>query len=70
MLFLLVDFLFFYEYATICLGMYAVPIMAVFCSSLMSFPDMFRYFLSASEMAPVAPIVTGHHFGFCIPHTL
>lgn len=66
MIFFLVDFLFFY--VSICLSMYAVPIMALFCSSFMSFPDMlFRYFLNASE---IAPVVTGYHFGFCIPHTL
>ena len=39
----------------------AVPNMAVFCTSLISyFPVMLlRYFLDDSEMVPVAPIVTG-----------
>jgi len=52
MLFFLVDVLFFY--VSLCLGMYSVAIMAVFCSSFRSFPDMlFIYFLNASELAPV-----------------
>jgi hypothetical protein len=41
--------------------MYAVPNMAVFCSSLTSwFPGtVLTYFLNDSEMVPVAPIITG-----------
>ena len=51
--------------------MYAAPSVAVFCSSLMSLTDMsFRYFLNASEMAPVTRLVAVYQFGVCIPHTL
>ena len=42
-------------------SMCAVPNMAVFCSSLMSwFPGMtLTYLLNGLEMVPVAPIITG-----------
>ena len=44
----------------------AVPNMAVFCSSLTScFPGMmFTYFLSDTEIVPVAPVITGITFVF------
>ena len=44
----------------------AVPKMAAFCSSLISYvPDMlFRYCLSDFEMVPVAPTTTGINFAF------
>jgi hypothetical protein len=44
----------------------AVPIMAVFCSSLIScFPGMLLgYFLNDFEMVPVAPIIIGIAFVF------
>ena len=47
-------------------SMYAVPNIAVFCSSLIScFPGMFfRYCLSDSVMVRVAPILTGFTFVF------
>jgi len=46
--------------------MYAVPSMAVFCSSLTSwFPGMsLTYFLNDLEMIPVAPIITGITLAF------
>ena len=47
-------------------SMCAVPNMAVFCSSLMSwFPGMsLTYFLNDLEMVPVAPIITGIALAF------
>jgi len=50
----------------------AVLNMAVFWSSLTSsFPGMLlTYFLNDFEIVPVAPIITGITFVFCIPHAL
>ena len=50
----------------------AVPNMAVFCSSLTScFPGtLLTYFLNVFEIVPVAPIITGYHLCFYIPHAL
>ena len=47
-------------------SMYAVPNMAVFCSSLTSWiPGMLlTYFLNVFEIVPVAPIITGVTFVF------
>ena len=47
-------------------SMCAVPNMAVFCSSLISWisSTLFRYFLNYFEMVPVAPIITGMTFVF------
>jgi hypothetical protein len=45
-------------------SMRAVPIVAVVCTSLTScFPGLIlRYFLNASEMVPVAPIIIGYYY--------
>ena len=41
------------------------------CSLIPHFPGMLlKYFLYDFEMVPVAPIVTGYHFCFYIPHAL
>jgi hypothetical protein len=50
-----------YFYISTFRSMCAVPNMAVFCSSLISWcPDMvLTYFLNDFEMVPVAPIITG-----------
>ena len=47
-------------------SMFAVPNMAVFCSSLTScFPGMLlTYFLNDFEIVPVAPIITGITYVF------
>ena len=50
-----------YFYITTFIRKYAVPNVAVSSSSLMYFPGkLLRYFLNDSEMAPLAPIVTGN----------
>jgi len=48
--------------------MCAVPIMAVFCNSLLScFPSiLLRYFLSDSEMVPVSLVINGITFYFTL----
>jgi len=50
-----------YFYISTFRSMYAVPSLAVFCSSLTScFPGMLlTYFLNDCEIVPVAPIITG-----------
>src|SRR5215469_16342748 len=55
-----------YFYVSTFRSMFAVPNMAVFCSSLRSwFPGMLlTYFLNDLEMVPVAPITTGITFAF------
>jgi hypothetical protein len=52
-----------YLYVSTLRSMYAVPNMAVFCSSW--FPGtLFTYFLDDFEVVPVAPIITGITFVF------
>ena len=55
-----------YFYISTFRSMFAVPSMAVFCSSLTScFPGMlFTYFLNDFGIVPVAPIITGITFVF------
>ena len=55
-----------YSYISTFRSMFAVPIVAVFCSSLTScFPlTLLRYFVNYFEMLPVAPIITGITFVF------
>jgi len=55
-----------YFYMSTSLSMFAVPNMAVFCSSLtLYFPGMLlTYFLNYFEIVPVAPIITGITFVF------
>ena len=55
-----------YFYISTFRSMCAVPIMAVFCTSLTScFPGMLlTYFLNYFEIVPVAPIITGITFVF------
>jgi len=57
-----------YLYVSTFRSMCAVPNMAVFCSSLISwFPAMLlTYFLNDFEMVPVAPIITGITFAFTL----
>ena len=61
-----------YFYISTFRSMYAVPNMAVFCSSLTScFPGMLlTYFLNDYETVPVAPINTGITFVSYIPHAM
>jgi hypothetical protein len=61
-----------YFYVSTFRSMCTVPNMAVFCSSLTSwFPGMLlTYFLNDFEMVPVAPLITGYHPCFYIPHAL
>jgi len=49
-----------YFYISTCHSVYAVPNMAVFCTSLITcFPHvLLRYCLSDFEMVPIAPIIT------------
>ena len=55
-----------YFYISTFRSMCAVPIMAVFCSSLISyFPGvLLTYFLNEFEIVPVAPIIAGISFVF------
>jgi hypothetical protein len=55
-----------YFYISTFRSMYAVPNMAVFCSSLiLCFPGaLLRYFLNAFKMVPGAPVVAGVSFVF------
>ena len=57
-----------YFYISTFRSMYAVPNMAVFCSSLTSCsPGMLlTYFLNDSEIVPVAPIINGITFVFTL----
>ena len=61
-----------YFYISTFQSMCVVPNMAVFWSSLTScFPGMLlTYFLNDFEIVPVAPIITGYHLCFYIPHTM
>jgi hypothetical protein len=61
-----------YLYTNTSRCMFAVPNMAVVCSSLIScFPGLlFRYCLNDFEMVPVAPFYYWYHFCFHIPHVL
>jgi hypothetical protein len=61
-----------YYYISTFQSMCAVPNMAVFCCSLTPhFPGtLLKYFMYDFEMVPVAPIATGYHFCFYIPHAL
>ena len=55
-----------YFYISTFCSMHAVPNMAVFCSSLISYvPGMLlRYCLDDFEMVPFAPFITGVTFAF------
>ena len=71
-LFLMINFLYFYITPFRSTRTCAVPSMSVFCNSLMSCSPvvLLKYFLKDIEMFPVVPIISGVALVLYISHTL